>query len=139
MTNFFTSLGYFDEPQAMERIVEDFSSFLKPGGHLVLDYLNPEAVANALVPQEHITKEGTTFDIHRRIHNGWIEKSIQYTWDGEPCHHVERVQALTKPLFSAALSGAGLKVVHMWGNYQLESWEPGSPRTLKQKKKPINL
>ena len=139
MTNFFTSLGYFDEPQAMERIVEDFSSFLKPGGHLVLDYLNPEAVADALVPQEQITKEGTTFDIHRRIHNGWIEKSIQYTWNGEPCHHVERVQALTKPLFSGALSNAGLDVVHMWGNYQLDAWKPDSPRTLILAQKPINL
>ena len=139
VTNFFTSLGYFDEPRAMERIVEDFSRFLKPGGHLVLDYLNPEAVANALVPQEHITKEGTTFDIHRRIHNGWIEKSIRYTWDGQSCHHVERVQALTKPLFWEALSDAGLDVVHTWGNYQLDAWEPGSPRTLILAQKPINL
>ena len=96
VANFFTSLGYFDEPQAMERIVGHFAAFLKPGGHLLVDYLNPEAVAQQLVPQERITKEDTTFDIHRRIHRGWIEKSIQYTWNGESCHHVERVQALTK-------------------------------------------
>ena len=137
VTNFFTSLGYFDEPRAMERIVEDFSRFLKPGGHLVLDYLNPEAVANALVPQEQITKKGTTFDIHRRIHNGWIEKSIRYTWDGESCHHVERVQALTKPLFSRFQTQAWS--VHTWGNYQLDAWEPGSPRTLILAQNPSTL
>jgi SAM-dependent methyltransferase len=139
VTNFFTSLGYFDEPRAMERIVEDFSSFLKPGGHLVVDYLNPEAVAKGLVRQEQITKEGTTFDIHRRIHSGWIEKSIQYSWDGEPCHHVERVQALTKSSFSAALSNAGLEVVDIWGNYQFDAWVPDSPRTLILAQKPVNL
>ena len=139
VTNFFTSLGYFDEARAMERILEDFASFLKPGGHLVLDYLNPTAVAEGLVPREQITKEGTTFDIHRRIHNGWIEKSIQYTWNGEPCHHVERVQALTKPSFCGALSNVGLEVVHMWGNYQLDAWKPDSPRTLILAQKPINL
>ena len=84
-----------------------------------MDYLNPEAVAQQLVPQERLTKEDTTFDIHRRIHRGWIEKSIQYTWNGESCHHVERVQALTKSAFQSALSDAGLEVSHVWGDYAL--------------------
>ena len=87
------------------------------------------------MPREQITKEGTTFDIHRRIRNGWIEKSIQYTWNGEPCHHVERVQALTKPSFCGALSNVGLEVVHMWGK-QLDAWKPDSPRTLILAQKP---
>ena len=130
VTNFFTSLGYFDEPQAMERIVGHFASFLKPGGHLLVDYLNPEAVAQQLVPQERLTKEGTTFAIHRRIHQGWIEKSIQYTWNCKSCHHVERVQALTKSEFQSALSDSGLEVSHVWGDYELSEWTPDSPRTI---------
>ena len=130
VTNFFTSLGYFDEPQAMERIVGHFAVCLKPGGHLLVDYLNPEAVAQQLVPQEHLTKEGTTFEIHRRIHQGWIEKSIQYTWNGKSCHHVERVQALTKSEFQSALSDSGLEVSHVWGDYELSEWTPDSPRTM---------
>ena len=139
VTNFFTSLGYFDEPQAMERILGHFASFLKPGGHLLVDYLNPEAVAQQLVPQERVIKEGITFDIQRRIHQGWIEKSIQYTWNGEPCHHVERVQALTKSAFQSALSVSGLEVSHVWGDYALSEWTPGSPRTMILAHKPTNL
>ena len=138
VANFFTSLGYFDEPKAMERIVGHFAAFLKPGGHLLVDYLNPEAVAQQLVPQERLTKEGTTFDIHRRIHQGWIEKSIQYTWNGELCHHVERVQALTKSAFQSALSDAGLEVSHVWGDYALSGWTPDSPRTMILAHKPTN-
>jgi SAM-dependent methyltransferase len=138
VANFFTSLGYFDEPQAMERIVGHFAAFLKPGGHLLVDYLNAEAVAKHLVPHERITKADTTFDIRRRIHRGWIEKSIQYTWDGEPCHHVERVQALTKSAFHSALSNAGLEVSHVWGDYALSKWTPDSPRTMILAHKPTN-
>ena len=139
VANFFTSLGYFDEPQAMERILGHFVAFLKPGGHLLVDYLNPEAVAKQLVPEERVTKAGTTFDIHRRIHHGWIEKSIQYTWNGESCHHVERVQALTKSAFHSALSEAGLEVSHVWGDYALSKWTPDSPRTMILAHKPTNL
>ena len=103
-----------------------------------MDYLNPEAVAQQLVPHERITKGDTTFDIHRRIHRGWIEKSIQYTWNGEPCHHVERVQALTKSAFQSALSNAGLEVSHVWGDYALSKWTPDSPRTMILAHKPTN-
>ena len=138
VTNFFTSLGYFDEPQAMERIVEDFAWFLKPGGHVLVDYLNPEAVARGLVPQEQIPKAGTTFDIHRRIHKGWIEKSIQYTWEGKSCHHVERVQALTRASFYSAMSNAGLEVLDVWGDYHLNGWATDLPRTLIFARKPID-
>ena len=139
VTNLFTSLGYFEEPQAMERIVGHFSGFLKPGGQLLLDYLNPETLAKQLVPQERVVKGGTDFEIHRRIHNGWIEKSIEFVSDGKRHHHVERVQALTKATFLDALLDAGLEVLQVWGDYHLATWKPDSPRTMILAQKPTNI
>jgi hypothetical protein len=72
----------------------------------------------------------TTFDIRRRIHNGWIEKSIRFEWMGRHEHHVERVQALSQGDFAGILRKEGLEVVHVWGDYELNMWTPNSSRCL---------
>ena len=83
-----------------------------------------------LVPKETMVCGETTFDIHRRIHNGWIEKSIRFEWEGRDEHHVERVQALSQGDFEVLLRKEGLEVVHVWGDYELNKWTPNSSRCL---------
>ena len=130
VTNFFTSLGYFDDDAEHDAVVEGFVSALKPGGKLLVDFLNVPQVEAQLVPSESVSKNGVTFQIHRRIHAGWIEKSIQFEWEGSPQHHVERVRALDHVHLTELLARFGLVVRHKWGDYALNDWTPSSPRCM---------
>ncbi len=129
-TNFFTSLGYFEGPDAQLGVVRGLAETLKPGGKLLLDFLNVHRVANHLVPFEKLTRGGMEFVIHRRIHGGWIEKSIQFEWKGKREHHVERVQAMTPEDLQNMIVSSGLKMQDLWGDYALNRWCDESPRTL---------
>ncbi|MDA0729016.1 MAG: class I SAM-dependent methyltransferase [Bacteroidetes bacterium] len=130
VTNLFTSLGYFEEPEDQRAVLDGLRHCLHDDGFVVIDYLNLSLVKKHLVPFERTTKEGTTFEIHRRIHEGWIEKSIAFEWMGESQHHVERVLAWGMPEFVQALEVAGLQCIQSWGDYHLNSWSARSPRCI---------
>jgi SAM-dependent methyltransferase len=130
VTNFFTSLGYFESEEDQSAVVKGLSKVLRPGGKLLIDYLNVSHVRHALVPYEVLQREGTDFLIHRRIQGGWIEKSIQYSWDGEDCRHVERVQSLDRSDFDRLLRVCNLRIVDAYGDYQLNPWTASSPRLM---------
>lgn len=130
ITNFFTSLGYFTDFTEQEEVIKGFAIALKAGGTLLVDYLNAPSVETNLVPQETVVKNEVTFSLHRRVHEGWIEKSIQYSWDGENRHHVERVQALTLDDFEALFASHNLHIEKAFGDYELRPWSKQSPRCL---------
>ena len=130
VTNFFTSLGYFQEEADQANVISGFNKSLKCGGSLLIDYLNVDWVKDKLVAHEFIHKEGVTFEIHRRIHQGWIEKSIQFEWHGESNHFVERVQALNLADFERLLGAEGLTIQRVWGDYKLSVYSASSPRLM---------
>ncbi|MTI20352.1 class I SAM-dependent methyltransferase, partial [Fulvivirga sp. RKSG066] len=63
--NMFTSFGYFDSEKENEQAICAAAKSLKPGGSLLIDFLNPYRVINNLVPEEKKTIEGIEFDITR--------------------------------------------------------------------------
>lgn len=129
-TNFFTSLGYFEGTDAQLAVLRGLSETLRPGGRLLVDFLNVHRIENHLVPYESLTRGEVEFVIHRRIHEGWIEKSIQFQWNGKREHHVERVQAMTPEDLQSMMVASGLKIQDLWGDYDLGRWSNDSPRTL---------
>ena len=130
ITNFFTSLGYFGQVEDQKAVIAGFAKAMKDEGTLLVDYLNvPNVLAN-LVQQETVVKNDVTFTLHRRVHKGWIEKSIQFNWKGEEHHHVERVQALTLHDFKGLFAAHNLRVEQVFGDYELGPWSEQSPRCL---------
>ena len=136
VTNFFTSLGYFRTRLEQENVLKGFAQCMMPGGWLLIDYLNVDHVRSNLIAEELLERRGMTFHIHRRVHQGWIEKSIQFEWEGEWNHHVESVQALHRKDFERLLANQGLEIHRVWGNYHLEGWSEESPRCLLLAQKP---
>ena len=59
--SFFTSFGYFDDPAEQAAVVRNIARSLKPGGRLVLDYLNPRYADAHLTPEEVVTVDGVAF------------------------------------------------------------------------------
>ena len=141
VTNFFTSLGYFSVVSEQQAVIEGFEKVMKADGLLLIDYLNVPHVMENLVSHETIERNGVSFNIHRRVHQGWIEKSIKFVWEGEEHHHVERVQALTLAKFQTLLAGNELLIDRLFGDYDLGPWSQHSPRCLmivKKRKAPLS-
>jgi len=130
VTNFFTSLGYFSSRDEQHTVINGFHRCLKSGGTLLIDYLNAPAVRANLVEQELVIREGVEFTIHRRIHEGWIDKSIQFQWQDERQHHVESVQLLTLNDFDEMLTAFGFQIKQVWGDYHMSPWHEKSPRCM---------
>lgn len=136
VANFFTSVGYFETEEEHQAVFQGFAQALRPGGKLFIDFLNAPQVISNLSAHETIEKEGIVFTIHRRHHQGWIEKSIQFEIDGDIHHHVERVRSLTLEDFSAALKDVGLEILTLFGDNNLESWHEACPRLMILAQKP---
>lgn len=130
--NLFTSFGYFDSEAENVLVLQAVAEALRPGGELVLDYLNTHRVEQTLVAHETKTVGGTTFELHRRIHDGYFEKRIEFVDDGgQRQTFTERVLALWPEQFAEYFRLAGLRVRATFGDYELGPYDPAtSPRLL---------
>lgn len=118
--NVFTSFGYFEDADDNARVIENMYNALKPGGWLVLDYLNPTYVATHLLASERVDRPERTFHIHRFIEGDWVIKRIEFDADGAPHRVEERVRLITKEQFVQLLAPYAMKMVHTFGSYALD-------------------
>ncbi len=118
--NFFTSFGYFRYDRDHRLAARSFAASLKPGGTLVIDYLNHEYVMKHLVPQETIVKGDYTFDIARKIEHGHIMKDISFKdIHGKQKHFTERVATFSVSQFVKMFNEAGMQLTATFGDYNL--------------------
>lgn len=130
--NLFTSFGYFNSEAENVLVLQTVYEALRPGGELVLDYLNTHRVERQLVAEETKLEGGTEFRLRRRIHDGYFEKRIDFVDDdGQPHTFTERVMALWPEQFAEYFRLAGLRVRATFGNYELGPYDAAtSPRLL---------
>ena len=135
--NLFTSFGYFNSHALNQQAIHHMAAALKPGGLLVMDFMNAHRVAEGLVPQEHITIDGVSFHISRRQAEGQVIKSIAFEAGGRHHLHEERVQALIMEDFKRYFEEAGLHLRHTFGNAKGDPFDPEtSPRLILTATKP---
>lgn len=121
--NLFTSFGYFATEEENEQVICTATRALKDGGKFVIDFMNPYRVINHLVPCEEKTIEGIRFKIDRSLQDGFIVKDIVFKDKGQNYHFQEKVRAITKAEFMRDFKKAGLELLDIYGNYQLETYE----------------
>lgn len=131
ITLLFTSFGYFATDAEHFQTLENFHEALHPGGIFVLDFLNVALLRNTLVPHEIVDRDGTSFEIWRRINDGWIEKAIRFDDEqGRPQLHHERVRAFDSDALSRMLTGIGFHLQKIAGDYKLGPHSATSPRCI---------
>lgn len=117
--NLFTSFGYFNnETENVVALAATVKS-LKPGGKLVIDFMNTDKVISNLVAMEEKEVQGINFRITRGVENGFVVKTIRFA-DGEREYQFEeRVRALREEDFRAYFSMVRLRLVEVFGDYTL--------------------
>ena len=99
---------------------------LKSGGILIIDFLNIKKVVTNLVEQEKKDVDGITFNISKKFDSKHIIKNITFSDKGKDYHFQEKVKALSLAEFSVFIDIAGLKIIDIFGNYNLEDFDTTS-------------
>lgn len=129
--NLFTSFGYFERREDDRRVFDSVEKSLRPGGLFVFDYLNADYVKKIIVPHDSKTEEGIDFSISKRIEENTVIKGIDFTDHGESFHFEERVKLFDRQYFEDLAKDCRLKILHTFGNYQLQAFDPEtSPRLI---------
>lgn len=129
--NFFTSFGYFDTQRENENALRTLGQALKPGGRLVLDYLNSTYVKQHLVKEEVKTVGEVVFAIQREVRDNNFIKRIELADQQQQRRQVfiERVKAYTRADFEQMFARQGLQIVDVFGDYHFNIFdEQLSPR-----------
>jgi SAM-dependent methyltransferase len=117
--NLFTSFGYFEDDADDINVLKNIKNGLQKNGLAVIDFLNVATVHNNLVQKEIKTVEGIDFNIQRRIENGFIIKEISFFADAKNHKYTERVKYLDLEKFTLYIEKSGLKINHVFGDYDL--------------------
>ena len=117
--NLFTSFGYFSDQNDNQRAIQSMANNLKKGGYLIIDFMNVKKVIANLVMHEKKIIDGIIFNIVRKIKNNYITKEIFFHDKGEDYHFEEKVEIITLITFSELIKNTGLKIIDIFGNYQL--------------------
>lgn len=120
--NLFTSFGYFDEIDDSINTLKAIHKMLKPGGNVVIDFLNVDYAIDHLKPKEVILKSGIEFHISKAFDGKTIQKNIQFNHKGRFYSFEEKVQAISLSSFEKMLSDVQLDLVDVFGDYSLQPY-----------------
>jgi SAM-dependent methyltransferase len=138
--NFFTSFGYFDNPDENLAVVRNMADCLKPGGRLVLDYLNAAHAEMSSQPTETRIIDGFTYQLSRWSDSRHLFKRIAVENPGgrECGNYSERVARFSLDDFSRMFNQCGLSIDAVFGDYGLAPYDPNSsPRLILLASKPL--
>lgn len=129
VVNLFTSFGYFEHDAEHERALAEMTSAIQPGGWLVSDFLNPEAVRSGLVPRETLALgQGEPAHVTRTLSpdGRYVLKTI----DTAARSWIERVRLFNAAEMTAMLEPLGVRIVHQFGDYDGGAPSATSPRSI---------
>jgi SAM-dependent methyltransferase len=131
--NLFTSFGYFHTRREHDDAIRTMAQCIKPGGKILVDYLNVHYIEERLVHNEIKKVDGTEYEIHRWHDDDFFYKRI-IVKDGSlprPSEYTEKVAKFSLGDFTEMLSFQNLQVREVFGDYQLNSYSvSGTPRMI---------
>jgi SAM-dependent methyltransferase len=130
--NFFTSFGYFENATEHVTVVRNMAASLRPGGRLVLDYLNVRHAEAHLTPEEVKEIDGVTYRLTRWTDaRHFFKRIVIDDRNGAPLEYVERVAKFTLQDFERIFAPHGLSVEEVHGDYSLRTYDSvASPRMI---------
>ncbi len=133
VANFFTSFGYFADPEEDARVLAGIRRVLKPGGCFALDFLNAERVRAGLVDGDERLHDGRRVVQKRRLEEDGkvVVKEIRIfeANDDRPVGtYYERIRLYSPAELEEMLRVAGLEPERSYGDYSGAPPGPEAPR-----------
>jgi SAM-dependent methyltransferase len=130
--SFFTSFGYFDSDAENRQVINNIAQSLKPGGVVMMDYLNANYASKGLMGNETKEIDGIVYHITRWMDNQHFYKKIAIELQsGKPFEYSERVAKLHISDFESMFSDHGLKLLDIYGDYEMNEFVlSSSPRLI---------
>ena len=127
--NFFTSFGYFRTQRENENALRTMVQALKPGGKLMIDYLNTAYVSEHFITNNEVDIKGVHFDVSRKQDDAFFYKTVSIKEAAES--FTEQVRKYSLEDFTTMLQKQGMQVTAIFGSYELEPYNAGqSPRMI---------
>lgn len=128
--NLFTGFGYFESDAENFSVFANVYRALRPQGVFLFDYLNEPYVRNLPTEPGTFTVEGVSFRTEKEFRDRWVIKHIEVK-DGDHVYRFsEQVAMYGKTEIEQQLSLAGFASFSLWGDYQLGTYTPSSPRLI---------
>jgi SAM-dependent methyltransferase len=121
--NLFTSIGYFDRDEENLESLKSMVAALKPGGSLVIDYMNTTKIIHALRKEFTQIEGGIAFHIQKQVDKHFIIKKISFEDKGRQFSYQEKVRKLYPQDFMSWFDQLPLKLEHIYGNYSLHPYQ----------------
>ena len=120
--NLFTSFGYFESDKVNIEVFSQFNKILKPNGIILVDFLNATKIYAQTNCVEAKEIEGIQFLINKKIENNRVIKTIEFSDNGNKNFYSESVQLLELSDFEKLVEQTSFKLLHVFGNYNLEPY-----------------
>jgi len=134
VTSFFTSFGYFHDDRDDRRVLEEIRRVLRPGGHILLDFLHADRVRESLSFRDEEQVGGRWVIQERRLLQGGqiVEKTIRIEDEtpAQPQVYTERVRLYSPEELEALLIEHGLEPEDRFGDYGGSPFDAASERVI---------
>jgi SAM-dependent methyltransferase len=120
------------ECRDIDKVTQNVLRALKPGGHLFLDYLNPDHVLRNLVEMDERRVNGKRIVQQRRFdrHRQRVIKRIQIIEGEQTREFVESVRLYRSGQMRAFLEQSGFSDVTFYGDFAGKPFHSDSPRMI---------
>lgn len=127
----FTPFGYFSD-STNRALLHNLTALLRPGGVVLMDYLNAAHLRENLVVEDVVEQAGLRVHSRRTLEGKRIVKrmDIEYLDSGATREVVESVRVYDPQELTALAAEAGLKLRQECGDYAGAAFRPDSPRWL---------
>ncbi|MFI5403087.1 MAG: class I SAM-dependent methyltransferase, partial [Planctomycetota bacterium] len=102
----------------------------RPGGMLLLDFLNAVAVESHLVPESREEREGRKYHVKRRIDGGRVVKDVLIEEEGLTLSYSESVRLYLHHDLINLSKAAGLSVIASYGAFDGRDFTTDAPRCI---------
>lgn len=130
LVNLFSSFGYFGE-EGDARVLAEIARLLRPGGHALLDLMNPARIRAGLVPRSETRRGRALLHEVRSLADGGrrVVKEVTLELPGSaPRRWREDVRLYEHEELVAAAARSGLAPEGVWGDFDGAPFGPDAPR-----------